>query len=230
VRYLDRDFFHALLDPRYAQHLGIGHIDTGLSPDDTVEALLEHEGDEKVILDADNDLDIYPEPHELATCGEHQKVKDKGGTPLKYERGLRKAIAWCEKKHIAKPPLDLDCAPYLDDPDQEDKRALEAFRRAGVTDSSKESKGAVDYSKSTGADRCDGCASWVDDPQQAPYGLGGCKRIAGLVRVDRWCRRYQKSRKLDHMAHAEWRSARLQRPVQHASQPARRIGVPAMGQ
>jgi hypothetical protein len=33
LRYLDRDAFHALVDPAYAEHLGVGPIDTGMSPD-----------------------------------------------------------------------------------------------------------------------------------------------------------------------------------------------------
>jgi hypothetical protein len=107
TRYLDRDFFHALTDPAYAPHLGIGPIDTGLSPADTVECLMRHEGVEKVILDADNPIDTYLPAHEHSTIAEHELVRQKGGTPLKYERGLKKA-----RKTLRKPPGGCDLAHH----------------------------------------------------------------------------------------------------------------------
>jgi hypothetical protein len=155
TRYLDRDFFHALTDPAYAAHLGIGPIDTGLSPQDVVACLMEHEGTEKVILDADNPIDTYLPAHEYATIGEHAAVRAAGGTPLKYER-LKKAIEWCERKTLHKVPHDLACAPYLDEQDEHDKRALAQMKRLGVVDASKLPKEEVDYSESTG-DRWSEC-------------------------------------------------------------------------
>jgi hypothetical protein len=194
TRFLDRDFFHALLDPAYAEHLGIGRIDTGLSPDDTIECVLTHEGDEKTILDADNPVDTYEPAHECATSAEHERVRQKGGSPLKYERGLKKAIEWCEKKQIHKPPPTLACAPYLDDADAaDDRRVIEAFKKFGVEDASKLSKASVEYSKSTSKDKCSNCANWVDQPAQQPFGLAKCRRVAGLVRNDRWCIQYQEA-------------------------------------
>ena len=52
VRYIDRDAFRALIDPEYAKHILGEAIDTGLTPEQTIQCLIEHEGDEKVILDS----------------------------------------------------------------------------------------------------------------------------------------------------------------------------------
>jgi hypothetical protein len=197
VWYLDRDFSHALKDPAYAEHLGIGPIDTGLSPEDTVECLMEHEGVEKVVIDADNPIDTYLPAHELATHAEHNKVRAKGGTPAKYERGLKKAIEFCETKQLHKVPRDLDCAPYVDEKDKHDLAALEQMKRLGVLDASKLSKEEVDYSESTGEDQCQRCTNWQADRQQAQFHLAQCAKVNGLVRDTHWCRKFQASAKAE---------------------------------
>jgi hypothetical protein len=188
VRYIDRDLFHALIDPNYARHLGIGPIDTGLSPEDTIACLLDHEGIERTLMDADNDIDTYLPAHEFATVGEHECARAKKTTPLKYERGLAKAIEWCEKKTPTKVPQDFSCAPLLDDPDHNDKRVLEILKKLGIPDASKISKETVDYSKSSGQDRCDGCKHWLNPDRSSVHSL--CDVVAGLVRDDRWCTKY----------------------------------------
>src|SRR5438132_14224352 len=43
ARFLDRDFVRALLDPAHAEEVGVGPIDTGLSPDDSIACLPGHE-------------------------------------------------------------------------------------------------------------------------------------------------------------------------------------------
>jgi hypothetical protein len=63
-------------------------------------------------------------------------------------------IEWCERKTLHKVPHDLACAPYLDEQDEQDKRALAQMKRLGVVDASKLPKEEVDYSESTGDDRC----------------------------------------------------------------------------
>lgn len=187
VRFLDRDFLHALLDPAYAEHLGIGPIDTGLSPQDTVDCLMQHEGVEKVLLDADNPIDVYLPAHELATVAEHEMVRQKGGQPGKYERGLKKAIEWCAKKKLHRVPQDFACAPMLDDPDANEHRIIVTLQHLGVVDAFKLSKSSVDYGSSTGEDQCAGCAHWQQDRGQE---LSTCEDVDGLVRNTHWCRRY----------------------------------------
>lgn len=190
VRYLDKDFFRALLDAEYAQQIGIGPIDTGLSPGDTVACLLEHEGTEKVLLDADNPINTYDAAHEYATTAEHEMVRAKGGAPVQYERGLKAAIAFCAKKKLADPPLDLACAPLLDDPDADDKRALKELQAKGDPDAAKTPKEDLGYAQSTGDDQCRKCVHWQDDRAQE---LSRCEIVDGLVRLDRWCERYKKA-------------------------------------
>lgn len=187
VRYIDKDIFRALLDPDYATEILGEPIDTGLSPEDTVDCLMKHEGVEKVILDAANNVDSYEGAHEFATVAENEEVTAKGGTPLRYERGLQKAIAYCAKKPPNSVPKDLACAPFLDDPDANDKRILKLLQAAGCMDAYKISKKSVDYARSTGADRCAGCAHWQDDRRAD---LSRCALVDGLVRTDRWCNRY----------------------------------------
>lgn len=187
VRYIDRDAFHALIDPEYAKHILGEEIDTGLTAEQTIQALVDHESEEKVILDSSNPIDSYEGAHEFATAGEHERVRSYGGSPIKYERGLKKIIAFCEKKDPQKVPHDLACAPYLDDPDANDKRVLKAFQAKGVQDAFKTSKRILDYSHATGADQCIACKNWQGD---RVHDLSLCRIADGLVRKDRWCRAF----------------------------------------
>jgi len=79
-RYIDRDAMRAILDPAYAQQILGEPVRTGLSPKDTIDAILLHEAVEKVTLDADNAIEHYDQgadhgAHEVATCGEHELVR-----------------------------------------------------------------------------------------------------------------------------------------------------------
>lgn len=190
-RYIDRDFYKALFDPEYAKQIGLHPIDTGLSPERTIVCLMEHEGDEKVILDQDNPIDLYEPAHCLATTGEHERVRQLGGSPVKYERGLKAAIKFCESKPPQHVPLDLAVAPYLDETDATDQRILKELQALGVKDAEKQSKKSTKYSSSTGKDRCDGCANWQPDPQQAKFHLARCAVVDGLVRDSHWCNKYE---------------------------------------
>lgn len=188
VRYLDKDFFRALLDPDYATEILGEPIETGLRPHDTVDCILRHEAVEKVILDGSNDVDSYLGAHELATTAEHDLVRSKGGKPIQYERGLKKAIAYCEAKTPKVVAQDFACAPLLDDPDKHDHRALRAMRKLGIADAFKAPKRKFKYGRSTGADRCDGCEHWLGD---LPPPLSRCSEIDGAVRADRWCSKFE---------------------------------------
>jgi hypothetical protein len=199
TRYIDRDALRAILDPAFAEQIKVGPIDTGLSPQDTVECLMEHEGTEKVILDADNPIDVYDRragaaavgAHEYATCAEHAKVREKGGSPVKYERGLAKLIKFCLNKTPQSVPQDLDCAAFIDDPDDRERVLIDIFKSMGVIDAFKTSKGDVDYSDSSGEDHCERCEHWQVDRLQSQYGLARCELIAGLVRDTHWCSKFQ---------------------------------------
>jgi hypothetical protein len=187
VRYLDRDAYRALMDPEYAVHILGEAIDTGLTPEQTIGCIIEHEGDEKVILDADNPIDTYPDAHEFATTGENEKVVKFGSTPLRYNRGLQRIIKFCERKNPVKVPHDLCCAPYLDDPDENDRRVLKRFQQLGVVDAFKLGKRMVDYGHAVGADQCDGRKGWMGHPE---LDLSPCHKVEGLVRRNRWCKEF----------------------------------------
>lgn len=197
VRMADRDFVHALYEPDYAKQIIGAPIDTGLSPDDTLECLLEHEAVEKVIMDdPTNPIDLYDhhdEPggfgsHEYATLAEHELVKKKGGTPVKYERGLAKIIKFCEGKKLERVPKDYACAPLLDDPDENEKRIIKRLRALGVVDAFKTSKQNLSYRPSTGADHCSACAHWQN---QGNDGLSTCAIADGLVGPQRVCKKFE---------------------------------------
>ena len=188
TRFVDRDFARALFDPAYAEKLIGAAIDTGMSPEDTLECLLTHEAIEKTITDADNPIDTYLEAHEFATAGEHEIVVKKRGTPAKYERGLERAIKFCLAKPLKTVAQDYACAPALDEPDANDKRILAELKRLGVTDASKLSKEDVDYGLSRSAEHCADCSMWM-----AARGgvLSPCSLVNGLVRADRTCDRFE---------------------------------------
>jgi hypothetical protein len=187
TRFLDQDFFRALTDPAYAEQIFGAAIDTGLTEAQTVDCLLTHEGDEKVLLDADNEVNLYDAAHEYASSGEDEKVRSYGGTPLRYNRGLARAIAWCEKKIIRKADPNFSCAPLLDDPDKLDNAAIKMLKGLGCVDAFKLGKKSVAYDKSTTSAQCSRCARW-QGPRNVDLAL--CQIVEALVRKDRVCQRF----------------------------------------
>jgi gag-polyprotein putative aspartyl protease len=195
VRYADRDFVRALYDPTYARRLVGEPIDTGLSPDDTLECLLRHEAVEKVILDSDCPIDEYnpgldglvPGAHDYATFAEHLLVRQKGSTPHKYERGLEKIMHYCLHKPLKTVPPDLACAPLLDDPDPHILPVLNALMCLGIQDAFRLSKASVEYGSLGGKDCCSTCNHWLAERGQE---LSRCELVEGLVRHDRNCTRF----------------------------------------
>lgn len=188
TRFADRDFVRSLYEPEYAEKILGAVIDTGLSPEDTLECCLWHEAVEKVILDADNPINSYEEAHEFATAAEHERVRQKGGTPLKYERGLERIIKFNLSKPLESVPQDYACAPMLDDPDASDKRLIRELRRLKVLDAFKLSKKSVDYGKSTGPTHCSICAHWEGTGNGA---LAECGLVDGLVRDTNGCNEFE---------------------------------------
>ena len=200
TRYADRDFVHALYDAAYGEHLLGTAIDTGLSPDQTLECCLLHEAIEKVLLDAANAINDYRSAHEFATAAEHARVRELGSTPLRYERGLEGIIKFCTAKDPKAVPTDLDCAPYLDDPDATDKRLLKRFKELGVRDASKTAKSAVNYGVGLGAEHCSACKMWQGERNAA---LSLCSLVEGLVRDRFGCDKFQPAGQADTPTRAE---------------------------
>lgn len=198
TRFADRDFVRALYDPKYAEHIIGQPIDTGLSPDDTLECVLRHEGVEKPLMDDPaNPFDLYDhhdEPggfgaHEWATFAEHELVRRKGGTPHRYERGLERIIHYCAHKPLHVITKDYACAPYLDDPDLNARRILARYKELGVVDAGKTSKETVHYRRDRNGDRCAGCSMWQSHNRRAM--LSECSLVDGLVAFDRVCDKFE---------------------------------------
>jgi len=197
VYYIDVDLYQAIRSGTWT-HPKTGKVFRvsvdGMTPDDVIHCLLEHEITEKCLLDGDNDISIYLAAHEFATIAEHLAVKQRGGRPFAYERALRPLIEWNQVKPLTDVPADLCCAPLLDDPDKDDKRTLKVLRGLGIADAFKVSKESVGYSRSTGADRCDGCAHWM--AEQAVE-IAPCEIVDGAVRGNWWCRKWAAEEKDD---------------------------------
>jgi hypothetical protein len=180
---LGDDYF---LDEELVRRVMSGEIRIpGMTPDQVLTTILLHERIEKCLLDADNEIDTYLDAHEFATCGEHQHVIVLRAKPYLYERGLRPVILFNETKPLIRVPPTLACAPLIDHPDGNDRRAIKELKRLGVADAFKVSKESVQYGRSTGADRCDGCDHMLG------VDLAPCALVDGLVRADRWCKRYE---------------------------------------
>lgn len=161
----------------------------GLTPQDILECLMVHERTEKSLLDADNKVNDYLDAHEFATLAEHTKVKAKGGRPVDYERALAPLIAWNQVKPLTHVPPNLSCAPVIDDPDAQDKITIKVLQKLGVRDAFKIAKKTVDYSLSSGTDKCSGCANWASPNRTAE--LSPCKVVDGAVRTNFWCTKYE---------------------------------------
>jgi hypothetical protein len=190
VYYIDKDFFAVVTS-------GQLRIEK-MPPKAIIAAILIHERTEKCLLDADNDVVTllgvdrvdYDGPHgahEYATLAEHQFVR-RFTTPRAYEAGLAQIIRFNEHKPITNPPKDLDCEPYLDEMEAADRRALTEMRRAGVDDADKVTKESVKYSRAKGEDRCVRCKNWMGSTTAE---LAPCKGVAGAVRTEFWCTRYE---------------------------------------
>lgn len=185
-RYIDVDFVNAVK---------AGQVRVpGMTPAQILHAVFLHEWLERVLLDADNNIDSYLSAHEYSTLFEHSFVKSLGVGPKAYEDGIEKLIKFNENKNITHPPLDLDCAPMIDDPDANDKRVLKILQGLGVPDASKKSKETLQYGKSTGTDRCNSCVNWQGTRSAA---LSPCKIVSGAVRLDRLCSAFQPMEKED---------------------------------
>jgi hypothetical protein len=77
----------------------------------------------------------YPGAHEdVATPAEHSFAKYLGIDWRADEKELAPWIKRTEIEKIERPPLDLNCAPYYDDPDRDDLHILKRLRELHVVD------------------------------------------------------------------------------------------------
>jgi hypothetical protein len=135
------------VDPVIAEAIHTGKLTVaGMSPHEVLECLLRHERIEKTLLDSDNNILFYPGSHEYATAGEHEGVRWFRGKPVVYERAFKPWLRICETKPIRIVHPQLDAAPYLDDPDREERDVtILALRKAGCVDATKKARHAVNY-------------------------------------------------------------------------------------
>ena len=188
TRYGDRDFVRALYDPAYAEHLIGEHIDTGLSPNDTLECALRNVTVEKVLVDSDNPINDYTSAHDFGAAAEFDLVRKKGGTPVRFRRGLSKIIHFCSRKSLKSVPTDYDCAAALADHTSNGRRILAELKRLGVEDADRVEKASVNYGRAHGQERCSACSMWQG---QGNAPLGQCSLVQGLVRGEFTCDRYE---------------------------------------
>jgi hypothetical protein len=77
----------------------------------------------------------YPGAHEdVAEPNEHEMAKAIGLDWARYVPELKPWIKRVEAERIERPPHDLDCHPYYDDPDADDIRILRRLAELGVVD------------------------------------------------------------------------------------------------
>ena len=174
--YIDRTLFREVQDGKVCVR--------GISPKQLIRAWIEHEHTEKSIAEGDNASDAYPPCHEFATAKEERFVTNLlgPGTAERYEDAIAPALDQCAARDPRRPPKDLWCAPYIDDPTPRDKELLRIFRAKGVTDAHKKSKQSCEYG--IGAEECKACAHFERPGQE----LSTCEIVSGLVRDNRWCK------------------------------------------
>lgn len=98
IRYIDRDLFNAVLD---------GQTDTGLTPEQVIDCLVEHIEAEKSLADHDNGVDHWADLSLLAHQAEAEKVKSFGGDVDRYDRALAPLFIACKQKEAKNVPKDL---------------------------------------------------------------------------------------------------------------------------
>lgn len=184
TKYIDRTLYAEVMDGEFKA--------TGLEPQQLIERWLDHEHCELCIIDGDNPVDTYAPGHKRALKLEHIGVlailgrKDGLAKIRNYESVIWPGLVRCYHRPIKKPPKDLWCGPYLDDPTPRDYEILDALSKFGVYDAAKHSKYDVHYG--FGHDNCDKCSGWNPDfMAQEQKQLAACHRVNGLVRYDRHC-------------------------------------------
>jgi hypothetical protein len=179
--YIDRQLRAEVLDGRVYVR--------GMTPTQIITAWgRRHEVGEWAIEMGDNPSDTYQSSHGFATAHEEQFVRALGVNPDRYEKCISDGLRRCQERFIAlgnqaNPPTDLWCGPYLDDPDDDDKKILRILRARGVKDAFLKGKASVRYGM--GVRECRDCSMFGD--KDVHPDLRRCEAVSGLVRDNRWC-------------------------------------------
>ena len=178
--YIDSEFYRAIKS---------GAVQVkGMTAEQIVKAIIEHEHGEWAIESGDNEADVYEPAHELATALEHHYVRRLGVDPERYETALRPFLEQAARRPQTNPPRDLWCGPVIDHATKADKEVIRQFRAHNVEDAFKKSKYDVHYS--LGENQCRHCAMFGD--RDILPNLRTCSVVCGLVRDKKWCDQWTK--------------------------------------
>lgn len=182
--YIDRTLYQEVMDNEFEK--------TELTPQQIIDNWIDHEHTEKCLVDGDNAVDNYLPGHRRSLRREHERVlvvlgKSNAKEKVRnYEAVIWPALLRCYHREIKRPPKDLWCAPWLDQPTERDQEILEEFRKLGVTDANKRAKYDVHYGY--GPMNCVDCRMWKPDLVSQEHGqIAACSAVTGLVRDNRHC-------------------------------------------
>lgn len=178
--YIDRRLFTDVMDGKCAVR--------GLLPRQLIQAWIEHEHTEWAVDAGDNPVQTYAPAHEYATAKE-DRLYDQILGPGSHTRVEDTIAPWLEtvaKRDPEKPPRDLWCGPYLDEPTARDRELLRILRSKGVEDASKVAKSAVKYG--VGPQKCLRCSMFTGDADKP---IAACTLVSGPIRAELWCEKWE---------------------------------------
>jgi hypothetical protein len=180
--YVDRGLYAEVMDGSFG--------DSGLSPDQIITCWLGHEHSEIVIVQGENPVETYEPAHRRALCWEHLDVltilgRDGAAEKIaRYEKSIWPGLVRCYNRPVMKAPLDLWCAPLLDNPEEQDEEHIKRLQSLGVVDAFKHSKFDIHYG--VGPNQCHECQFSIE-PREPKFQLSTCMIANGRIRRNRWC-------------------------------------------
>ena len=177
--YIDRQMYRAVTSGKCAVK--------GLLSRQLLQAWIEHEHTEWAVDAGDNPVQIYPAAHEFATAKEdrlYDQVLGEGSHD-RVEATIKPWLEAVAARDPERPPKDLWCGPYLDNPTARDRELLRIMRSKGVEDAGKLSKQSVDYGM--GPQKCITCSMFQGNADRR---IAACDTVSGPVRAELWCKRW----------------------------------------
>lgn len=164
----------------------------GMRREQVGDCLAVHEHTEKTLIDVLGYS--YAAAHEMATAAEHEAVRALHVDPAAYEKALAPFIKRAELQRIEKPPLDLDCHPYYEDPDAQDLKILQRLAELGVKDAQhpqvKLSHAVVQYGPGHRPEYCERCKHYKT--LNGDMVIPACHLVVDPISPKGWCRLWQK--------------------------------------
>jgi hypothetical protein len=182
--YIDRGLYAEVMDGEFKE--------TGLSPQQIIDRWIDHEHTELAIILGDNPISVYRPAHQRALRREHEGVlaivgrSDASAKIAKYEDTIWPGLVRAYNRNPKKPPLDLWCGPYVNQPTHRDLEIIAVLKRHGVVDAAKRSKYEMRFG--VGEHHCRDCAHWKPDRlSRSGRTLALCEEVSGLVRDELSC-------------------------------------------